>query len=87
VTESPKGFFCSNRACKFALWKDSRFWAAKGKKLDKKTAAALLKEGRVFMSDLKSERTGKSYSATIVMNDDGAKTNFTLEFEKERKSA
>ncbi|NLT13154.1 MAG: DNA topoisomerase 3 [Clostridiales bacterium] len=26
VTESGKGFFCASRACRFALWKDARFW-------------------------------------------------------------
>ncbi|MDR2088526.1 MAG: DNA topoisomerase 3 [Clostridiales Family XIII bacterium] len=81
VTEEAKGFFCSGRACKFALWKDSRFWAAKGKKLDKKTAAALLSEGRVSFSDLKSEKTGKTYAATVVLTDADGKTEFKLEFD------
>jgi DNA topoisomerase-3 len=87
VTESSKGFFCSSRACKFALWKDSRFWEAKGKKLDKETAAALLSEGRVFFSDLHSEKTGKTYAAAILLEDDGEKTNFKLDFEHGRKTA
>jgi DNA topoisomerase-3 len=87
VTESGKGFFCSSRTCRFALWKDSRFWSAKGKKLDKKTAVALLKDGRVFLSDLKSEKTGKTYSAAVVLEDDGQKVNYKLDFAKERKAA
>jgi DNA topoisomerase-3 len=80
VLEREKGFFCANRACGFALWKDSRFWTAKGKVLDKKTAAALLSEGRVFFSDLTSEKTGKTYSAAVVLADDGVKTEYKLEF-------
>ena len=96
VTESGKdgtrlaGFFCASRVCRFALWKDNRFWQAKGKKMDRKTAAALLSEGRVFFSDLKSARTGKHYAATVVLEDDGTKTNFCLEFEQKsngRKAA
>ncbi|MDL2253584.1 DNA topoisomerase 3 [Ruminococcaceae bacterium OttesenSCG-928-I18] len=90
VTESGKGFFCSSRACRFALWKDARFWQAKDKKLDKKIAATLLSEGRVFFSDLKSGRTGKKYAATVVLADDGGKVNFKLDFEQKndgRKSA
>lgn len=90
VTESAKGFFCSSRACKFALWRDSRFWQAKEKKLDKKIAAALLSEGRVFFSDLKSGRTGKTYAAAVVLEDDGGRVNFKLDFENKdtgRKSA
>lgn len=86
VTESAKGFFCSSGFCKFALWKESRFWAAKGKILTAKTAAVLLDKGSVSFSDLKSERTGKTYAATIILADDGSKTDFKLDFEKSGKS-
>jgi len=85
VYENVKGFFCSKQDCGFALWKASRFWSAKGKTLDKKTASALLSEGRVFFSDLKSEKTGKAYAATVVLEDAGGKTNFRLEFDNNRK--
>jgi DNA topoisomerase-3 len=87
VTESGKGFFCSSRTCRFALWKDARFWSAKGKKLDRKIAAALLKGGRIFFSDLVSEKTNRTYAATIVLTDDGERTGFRLEFENERRAA
>jgi DNA topoisomerase-3 len=86
VLVKPKGggrmpdYFCSNRACKFAMWKDNRFFEAKKKKLDKKTAAALLTEGRVFFSDLYSEKTGKTYAATILLEDTGDRVNFRMEF-------
>ena len=73
-------YFCSNRSCKFAMWKDNRFFEAKKKKLDKKTAAALLNEGRIFFSDLYSEKTGKTYAATILLEDTGDRVNFKLEF-------
>jgi len=84
VTESLKGFFCSNRACRFAMWKDNRFFGAKGKKLDKKTATALLTEGRVFFYDLRSEKTGKTYAATILLEDDGDRVNYKLDFENKK---
>ena len=87
VTESAKGFFCSSRACRFALWKDSRFWSAKGKKLYKNTAAALLSGERVFFSDLKSEKTGKFYAAAVLLEDDGEKTNYKLDFNRKERSA
>ena len=82
VTENPKGFCCSNRSCGFALWKDNRFFAKKKKTITKSIAAALLKEGRVFMSGLHSEKTGKTYDATVVLDDsDGKYVNFKLEFD------
>jgi len=62
------------------MWKDSRFWSAKSKTLTMKTAAALLKDGHVSFFDLKSERTGKDYAATIFLVDDGGKTDFKMEF-------
>ncbi|HBU12590.1 MAG TPA: DNA topoisomerase III, partial [Clostridiales bacterium] len=50
--------------------------------------AALLKDGRVSFSDLKSEKTGKTYAATVILEDDGQRANYKLEFEKKgRKSA
>jgi len=87
VTESVKGFFCSNPNCKFALWRDNKFFTAKKKKITKEIAAALLSEGRVFMSGLHSSRTGKKYNATIIMSDPGeGYVQFELEFEKKRLS-
>jgi len=73
-------YYCTSQSCKFAMWADNRFFTAKKKKLDKKTANVLLKEGRVFFSDLYSKKTGKTYGATIVLDDDGARVNFKLEF-------
>jgi len=85
VREGVKGFFCDNGACGFKLWKDNRFFSAKKKTLDKKIAAALLKEGRVFISGLFSEKTGKTYDATVVLDDTGGKyVNFKLEFEQRK---
>ena len=82
VTENKKGFFCENRECRFALWKDSRFFAAKKKTLTKTVAAALLKDGRVRLTGCTSEKTGKTYDATVVLDDDGGKyVNFRLEFD------
>ena len=75
-------YYCTSRACRFCLWRDNRFFEAKRKKLDKKTAVALLKEGRIFFSDLHSEKTGKTYAATIILHDDGERANFKLDFGK-----
>nr|WP_300805110.1 DNA topoisomerase [uncultured Acetatifactor sp.] len=82
VTENKKGFFCDNRNCRFVLWKDSKFFSAKKKQLTKSVAAALLKEGRVKLTGCRSEKTGKSYDATVILEDDGTKTNYRLEFER-----
>ena len=80
VIESKKGFFCENRECRFVLWKNSKFFTAKKKTLTKAAAAALLKKGRVKLTGCFSEKTGKTYDATVVLEDDGTKTNYKLVF-------
>lgn len=86
VYEGKKGFFCENRDCAFALWKDNKFFSSKKKSITKSVAAALLKEGRVSMSGLYSEKTGKTYDAIVVLDDTGDKyVNFKLEFKQRGK--
>ena len=80
VTESKKGFFCENPACRFALWKDSRFFAAKQKVLDRASAAALLNEGKLYLPGCVSEKTGRTYNAVIFLEDDGERVNYRMEF-------
>ena len=82
VTESKKGFFCEDRGCGFALWKNSKFFSAKKKQLTKSVAAALIKDGRVKLTGCWSEKTGKTYDATVLLDDDGQRVNFRMEFEK-----
>ena len=80
VVQSPKSYFCSADECQFALWADSRFWTAKGKDFTADIAEKLLSDKRVSFSDLKSERTGKIYGATIILEDNGHKTDYKMEF-------
>ena len=85
VVERPKGFLCSNRDCRFALWQQNPFFAAKKKELTAAIASALLKEGRAFVKGLYSPKTGKTYDATIVLDDSGGQyVNFKLEFPQKR---
>ena len=80
VIERKKGFFCQNRGCRFALWKDSRFFESKRKELDTEVAAALLNDGSVLLTDCYSEKTGKSYNATVFLEDDGEHALFRMVF-------
>ncbi len=85
VTESKTGFFCERQNCRFGLWKDNRYLSAKRIILTKKMAEGLLKDGKTFVSGMYSEKTGKTYSAYIVLSDDGQKTSYSLEFDKGSK--
>ncbi len=82
VTESKKGFFCETNACRFGLWRDNKFLTEKKITMTKKMAATLLKDGKIPVKGIFSEKTGKSYDATLVMSDDGAKTIYSLDFGK-----
>lgn len=80
VTENKQGFFCANAACKFALWKNSKFFTVKKKQLTKAVAADLLNKGKVELKGCYSEKTGKIYDATLILDDDGQRVNFKMEF-------
>ena len=82
VTESKNGYFCERRSCKFGLWRDNRFLAAKKISLTKKMASSLLAQGRTYASGIYSEKTGKTYDAFIVLEDDGARSSYKLDFTK-----
>lgn len=84
VAELQKGFFCQNDSCKFAIWKNNKWWAAKKKQPTKAVVSALLNDGRVRVTGLYSEKTGKTYDATVVLEDDGQYANFKLEFDQRK---
>ena len=92
VYEGKKSFYCSAYKdavpCGFALWKENPYFKSKRKELTKKVAAALLKDGKVKLTGLYSEKKGIMYDATIVMEDTGGKyVNFRLEFDKKKGKA
>ena len=45
------------------------------------------KDGKTFVSGMYSEKTGKSYSAYLVLTDDGQKSSYALEFDREKTGA
>ena len=45
---------------------------------------ALLKDGRARITGCYSEKTGKTYDATVVLEDDGQYANFKLEFDQQK---
>ncbi len=82
VTERSKGFFCENRTCRFGLWKDNKFFSAKGRPLTAEMVSALLTNGSVHLTGLKSARTGKIFDALIIMEmDENSNPRFRLQFD------
>ena len=87
VAELQKGFFCQTESCKFTIWKNNKWWAAKKKQPTKALVTALLKDGRTRITGCYSEKTGKTYDATVVLEDDGRYANFKLEFDRQKGGA
>ena len=46
--------------------------------------STMLKDGRVRVTGLYSEKIGKTYDATVVLEDDGQYANFKLEFDQRK---
>ena len=84
VAEMQKGFFCQTESCKFAIWKNNKWWEMKHKQPTKAIVTALLKDGRAHVRGLYSEKTGETYDATVVLADDGQYANFKLEFDQQK---
>ena len=81
VVEREKGWFCENRECRFALWKDNAYFKRLGKHLDGRMVDKLLRDGRVRLKDCKSAK-GKTYNATVLLSCEAdGRSKFSLEFE------
>ena len=79
-------FYCSGSNCKFALWKNNRFFESQGKTLDEETAKKLLHEKQVHFNDLVSEKTKRKYEATIKMEiSETGSPKFQLIFPEKKK--
>ena len=86
VYEGKKNFYCSDRSCRFVLWKDDRFWTCRKKELTRKMAADLLKKGRTSVKGMWSEKKGSTYDAVVILDDTGEKyVRFKLEFPKRKE--
>ena len=80
VYEGKKNFYCGNRSCQFVMWKNDRFFEQRKKVFTPKIAAALLKDGKAKVKGLYSEKTGKTYDATVLLADTGGKyVNYRVE--------
>lgn len=80
VYEGKKNFYCSSRECQFTMWKNDRFFENRKKQLTKPIAAALLANGKAKVKGMYSEKTGKTFDATVLLADTGEKyVNYRFE--------
>ena len=81
--EKKPGFFCEGSGCRFGVWRDNRFLTGKQIKLDNKMLSTLLRDGKVFVNGVYSERTRKHFDAYLLLQDDGIRTSFCFAFQRE----
>jgi DNA topoisomerase-3 len=84
VREMPKSYSCADRGCKFALWKDNKLLQSIKSALTKEMAAALLKDGRVWIDGMVSSKTNKTFSAMVVLADTGQYVNLAFDFSQKK---
>jgi DNA topoisomerase-3 len=85
VYEGKQNFYCANRECKFALWKENRFLESMKKEMTKKIATDLLKKGCSHVKGFYSKKKDKFFDADLVMEISEERANFRLEFPKNDK--
>ncbi len=80
IIETPKAYSCEDRSCGFVLWKDNKFFQSAKKAFTKEMAKALIKDGKIAVKGLYSQKSGRNYDATVCLDDTGTYVNFKLEF-------
>ena len=87
VVEMKHGFFCENRCCQFGIWKNNKFFVMRGHPVTAELVSMLIRDGHVFLKNFHSAKSGKTYNATVYLNDPGeGAPQFRLEFEKKGKA-
>lgn len=85
VFEGKQNFYCSNRQCDFALWKENRFLENMEKNLDKKMARELLDKACTHVKGLYSKKKDMKFDADLLLTLEDGKPRFHLEFPKKKK--
>lgn len=85
VFEGKQNFYCSNRQCDFALWKENRFLGSMEKNLDKKMAGELLDKACTHVKGLYSKKKDMKFDADLLLTLENGKPRFHLEFPKKKK--
>ena len=80
VSEAKSGYFCESLDCKFGLWRDNKFLAAKRISLTRALAAELLEKGRVQLDEIYSQRMDKYYPGDLILHDNGERATYYLSF-------
>ena len=86
VYEGRTNFYCENRDCDFALFKNNRYFASMRKELSRPVVQALLMNGKAKVSGLYSKKKDSTFTAIIHMDVSGKYPQFSMTFDGEKGS-
>ena len=78
VSEAKNGYFCEGLDCKFGLWRDNKFLAAKRISLTRPLATELLEKSRAHLDEIYSQHMDKYYPGDLILHDDGEHARYFL---------
>ena len=80
IIERKQSYSCTNRDCRFTLWKDNLFLQSIGKNLTRDLAVKLISGEKVKLKKCVSRKSGKTFDAVIwVTADVEGKASFSME--------
>ena len=79
VYEGGKNFYCSDRNCRFVLWKQNRYLDRMRTSLDARMVKDLLANGRTHVKNLYSVKKDKYFAADLIMEWASDKATFGLD--------
>lgn len=86
VYEGKKNYYCSDKDCRFSMWKNDRFFTDRKITFTPKIASVLLKDKKVKVKGIYSNKTGKTYDGNVVLCDTKDKyVNYRIEIERKKK--
>jgi len=85
VIERDKAFCCSSKACRFAIWKDDKYFSSLGRKPTAAIVKSLLSKGSVSLKNCTSQKSGKSFDCRITVDFSGQWPKYSLQFLKGKK--
>ena len=86
VYEGKKNYYCSDKDCRFSMWKNDRFFTDRKITFTPKIAKELLKDKTAKVKNIYSYKTGKTYYGNVVLCDTGDKyVNYRIEIERKKK--
>ena len=83
VFEGGKNFYCSDRNCRFTLWKQNRYLERMRTSLDARMAKDLLENGRTHVRNLYSVKKDKYFAADLLMRWEDGMAKYSLGFQND----